>query len=408
MSRVLYFDVKKGINVTAASYSSREVFKFCRRKFLLTRVEGWSSKRIGAAPNFGRAIETAVQYHVQNNFKGGVEKFIDVWNRYRTVKDFEKWEYGKTEGSWENLLQDGIELLKLFALRAKWLPIYDAQIAKKPVFQLPLRKEIFPGTELAGLENTAYLDMVSYVHPLHPLLTPWPQDEIAPAFRVLITDIKTSGKTLRPELVVVDPQLVEYAWQYKQRDVAFLWFVKVTRGFDSGSRVTLLEPAGPWAAGNELFVIQVEKDPVSKSVCGLFLGDEAALNAYDRATKDADGDRLAGNALKEAKTRFYMNSDTVFALPSQVTKQKLQFAAARLSVEDMQEAGKLVGQVTVEMVMAHEQQFYPKEGGIRFPNEKCNLCDMRYICIGDTVGRDEKLTKFGEEWLDGQDVDLDG
>lgn len=409
MNRVLYYDKKKNLDVTSASYSARSTFKFCKRKFQLTRVEGWSGNRIGAAPNFGRAIESAVQFHIQNNFKGGVEKFIDVWaNKMPKTKDFDKWAYSKVEVDFQALLADGIEMLKLFAIRAPNLPIYDAQINKKPVFQLPLRKEIFPKTELAGLENTAYLDMVSYVHPFHPMLTPLEQGIIAPAFRTLITDIKTAGKALRPELVVVDPQLVEYAWQFGSPDVAFLWFVKQSRSFDSGSRVTLLEPVGKWYPGFELVVIQVEKDPVTKALTGVWLGEQAELDTYDKLTCDEHGDRLTGNALKEAKTRFYMSSDSVLTLPANVTKQRLQFASARLSPEDVRDAGKLVGQVTVEMVMAHEQNFYPKEGGTRFPEEKCNLCDMRFICIGDSKGRDENLTRFGEEWLNGDlDVDLD-
>jgi hypothetical protein len=60
-----------------------------------------------------------------------------------------------------------------------------------------------------------------------------------------------------------------------------------------------------------------------------------------------------------------------------------------------------VAQTTVEMVRAHEQQFYEKQGGIRFPNEKCNYCSMRWICLNNPDERDKSLTKRGEEWLDG-------
>jgi hypothetical protein len=79
----------------------------------------------------------------------------------------------------------------------------------------------------------------------------------------------------------------------------------------------------------------------------------------------------------------------------------LQFAAARLTEKDMDECGRSVAQTTVEMVRAHEQQFYEKQGGIRFPNEKCNYCSMRWICLNNPDERDKSLTKRGEEWLDG-------
>jgi len=51
-------------------------------------------------------------------------------------------------------------------------------------------------------------------------------------------------------------------------------------------------------------------------------------------------------------------------------------------------------------VVAHEEDFYPMEPGIRFPSDKCSGCDMRWICAGDAEGRDANLKRIGEEWLD--------
>jgi hypothetical protein len=78
----------------------------------------------------------------------------------------------------------------------------------------------------------------------------------------------------------------------------------------------------------------------------------------------------------------------------------VQFATDRLNPEAIGDMGKVVGQTTVEMVVAHEQDFYPMEPGIRYPSDKCSGCDMRSICSGDNNERDQYLTRTGEEWLD--------
>jgi len=37
---------------------------------------------------------------------------------------------------------------------------------------------------------------------------------------------------------------------------------------------------------------------------------------------------------------------------------------------------------------------------VRFPNERCGFCSMRWICLNRPEERDKLLTKRGEEWLD--------
>jgi len=99
----------------------------------------------------------------------------------------------------------------------------------------------------------------------------------------------------------------------------------------------------------------------------------------------------------------HVDGSILIVAPSDVTKQRIQFAAARLTEADMDEVGRSVAQTTVEMARAHEQDFYEKQPGVRFPNEKCGFCSMRFHCLHDAEGRDKNLTRRGEEWLDGID-----
>ena len=392
-------------DVTHSSYSSRSTFKKCPREFQLTRIQGWWSKEHRAAPLFGRCIEAGLQAFEENDRKegSGIRVFQKLWEDVKLLPEFKELIYTATEGSWEQLLLSGEQMMRLYEVRVHKLPIV------RPVFQQKLRKTIFPGTNLCALENVAILDIMSFPRWDHPLL---PKIAIESAsiggdFRELIIDIKTSGKDFPTDLVALDPQLAEYAWQTRIPDVAFLWFVKAGHGLKKGSKVSLLATADALWAGWEGFVIETA-DPVGplpeneqddRPFC-VYIGTYDTLTRYEEAIKG-----LRGKARDAAQLKFlddHRAGGSIMAVSSlDVTKQRLQFAAARLSEQEMDDVGRSVAQATVEMVRAHEQDFYEKVPGVRFPNEKCNFCSMRWICLNRPEERDKNLSKRGEEWLDG-------
>lgn len=415
---VVLYRNSDGKDVTHSSYSSRQTFKHCPREFQLTRIEGWWSKEERAATHFGRCIESGLSAYEESNRTAGegTKTFIRFWNEIKLLPNFEKLLFTTCEGSWDQLLETGKQMMRLYEIKAPKLPIH------KPLFQQKLRKKIFPGTNLERLENVAILDILSFPNWNHELLPKAPVDMTCndcavrwsssleadgPLFqpcpehftRELIIDIKTSGKDFPVDLVALDPQLAEYAWQTRIPDVAFLWFVKHGHGFKRGSKVTLLESAGPLWPGWEGFVVDTG-DPDANGRMWLYIGTYDTLTKYEEAIKGLRGkarDAAISNALDtgRAEGNIVAVSDLV------VTKQRLQFAAARLSVQEMDDVGRSVAQSTVEMVRAHEQQFYEKNPGVRFPNERCNFCAMKWICLNRPEERDANLTKKGEEWLDG-------
>jgi hypothetical protein len=396
----LYINLK-GQPVTHASYSARQTFRHCPREFELTRIQGWSDKSHRAAPLFGKAVEAGVQaYEESKRTPGaGVAAFAAEWAKVKADPNFDKFEYTGTEGNWEQLDRAGREMQRLYELR---VPFYPISTNPPAMFQQVMRKKIFPGSELDKLENKAIIDIFSFPrwnHPRLPKIDPWPTNQNATAanvseYRPLIIDCKTSGGDLDEYLVALDPQLAEYAWQMRVPDVAFLWFVKSSHGYKRGSRVSLLEDGGQWPAGFELKVVAVDDE------LGVYVGLNKMVEAYEKEISP-----LRGKARTAAEADWLLTNVQLMELalvkPGQITKQRLQFAAARLTEKDMDECGRSVAQTTVEMVRAHEQQFYEKQGGIRFPNEKCNYCSMRWICLNNPDERDKSLTKRGEEWLDG-------
>jgi hypothetical protein len=392
MTHSVLYVLPDGKPKSAASYSSRSAFKFCKKFFKLTRVDGWRTKREGAAMDLGKAAEAGIVHQVRFG-EGGVEKFVKEWENFKKSKDFAKKEYTEVEESWENCLRIGTEWMEIFAIRQKSYPF------QRPQFQLPLYKKIFPGTSYDAISNTAYIDIFSEPPADHPLLMKV-SSLIHSRPRPLITDVKTASKELPDGLIGLDPQLLEYAWQYFDErkhdglDVAFLWLVKKSHGFKFGSRVTLLKGYGPYQAGAEVRAL----DPFGLEV---WVGTEEVAEGYARACSDPQGKSLRGKALDQAAEKYLKGTPGVVAVPqTSISKQQVQFGSARLTRENILEMGKVIGQTTVEMVVAHEQDFYPAEPGLRYPSEKCNRCDMRYICAGDGDGRDRFLSKVGEEWLD--------
>lgn len=393
MSKILYRDAKRG-DITSGSYSARREFKFCKRLFKLGRIDGWSEKTLRGSAEYGKCIEAAVEYHVKNGGKGGDERFIQLWEQVKKIKTFPQWEYTATEVSWEAMLQAGRDHLTLFAIKLPSLPIVSGL---KPRFQVRLVKEIFPGTALAGLDNKAYVDILAYPRFDHPMLEKPPEGVVFEGgVRPLIIDVKTSGVTLDTRLVRLDPQLQEYGWQAQVFDVSFLWFLKKAPGMAKGSKVSTLVETNNYPAGWELVVLMLDDE-----THGVWAGNADVYERFCQSTHDGKGETLKGKKLELAKAQFLAGGAATLYYPGEVTKQQLHFASARLTQEDLNDVGQGVGLVTVEMVQAHETGFYPKEGGIRFPDQKCNNCRMLPICAGDSEARDETLTRHGEEWLDG-------
>src|ERR1039458_5719270 len=387
-----------GKEVTHTSYSSRSTFRKCPRQFQLERIHGWSDKAQRAAPLFGKCIEAGLQAYEESGrvHEAGVKVFRRLWEEVKLTPDFEHLIYTATETSWEQLLKSGEQLMLLYELKAPHLPIV------KPLFQQRIRKTLFPGTNLCMLENVAVLDILSFPpwdHKMLPKIDEPALPNDIEAFhepRELIIDVKTAGKDFPTALVSLDPQLAEYAWQTRIPDVAFLWFIKSGHGFKRGSRIALLVARAPLWAGWEGFVLDVAEDDAGAQV--LSIGSWDTLQKYEAAVKGIRGKALDA-AKKNSIDAGHADGSIITVSPADVTKQRIQFAAARLTEADMDEVGRSVAQTTVEMVRAHEQDFYEQNMSVRFPNERCNFCSMRHICLHDSDSRDKLLTKRGEEWL---------
>jgi hypothetical protein len=363
---ILYVNAK-GYNVTRHSYSGSETFSDCARKYYLQRVQGWVSREDRAARHFGIALEHGVTFWHQRgqNISTALAEFNRMWDEHAG----KEYIYSKIEGDWARLRLTGQELLRLYAVRYPGMP-YRVENPTQS-FQVNVTFEVFPGTALAGLEFTGYIDLVAAR-----------KADGSP----IIVDMKTSGKDV-PELTVLDPQLRSYAWAKEWTWVAFLWFRKMGREISKGDRATMLEPyAGlePGTAvtilGTDDFGVWVTTDSqVEEKMKELFVGKSKAVEAARLAYLEANGKHVQESAL---------------------TKQRLQFREAYITPESAQDIGKSIKRDLISIETANRTDSWPMNSGVRFPHEKCPMCEMRGICSGNSELRDQLVTRKETDDLD--------
>lgn len=383
----------KGDEVNSWSYSSGQDFAFCRRKFQIKKIKGWRTKGDTAASKFGVAIEDAIQHFHANDLKpeSGIEHFMFRWLQFREVPNLI---YKEKEGDWKDFYQAGKELMALYEIMLPSLPIV------KPDFQLRYNKNVFPGTELDGIKDQGFVDLISRAPWVHPML---PKADIpkGSAYRPVIIDIKVSGKMLdaTQDLIQLDPQLRRYAWLSSIQDVGFLWFHRTKpNAYEKGTEVSFLKPSGKWTAGDKAVVYEYDSDTYKALII-----DPVDMDRVKTAFSE-----ISGKGSKERKQFLissYLIDGTLTEVDSEIlTKQRIRFVAVRIPQEDIVEEGQVVARQIVEARQAAIDDFWPRDGaGVRFPRQNCTWCEMRGICLKNDDLRDNILVQIKTaepDWLD--------
>lgn len=388
----------KGTPWMKHSYSAGNTFDQCPKKYYLQKVLGWKEKDTKARFQFGKALETAVQHHHDNNGHGAIERFVQEWSPYKDNRDLQ---YTKVEKDWPTLLRTGTEMIKLYIIRQPSLPI---PLGGQVLFQREFVKEVFPGDPNYGeIEDAGKLDIVAYVDPAHPLL---PKLNWRPEYgmlRPVIIDIKTAGQDF-PEaygIAAYDTQLCRYSWLSGIRDVALLWFVKKSHSLQKGSSVTLLEDAGIFRAGQEAVVAQVDEGEL------LLVANDFMIDEMEKAQgKKADGKTDQTNAAKARRDAWLANFG-VRVSSTVVTKQRLQFNAGFVSVESANEAGQIAARQIINIVNAWHTKQYPNTFGIRYPHDDRSDPYFVAFVLGDEAFKSLNFTKSDEETLDDLFADVE-
>jgi len=271
---------------------------------------------------------------------GGPEEFVRLWTVYKDMADMK---FTPVEHSWENLLHDGVELLKLYHIRLPLLPI---DMSVKPTFQVKYWKELFPGTELAGIEFVAYVDMVCRS-----------KDDFGDPMGV---DIKTSGMVFdsTENIASLDQQLRTYAWVTGIDKWAFLNLQKCGRSLERGSYISLLEPVGDYFAGQSAVVIKYQEyeppvpaqpadpaKPKSKPKDAIpEVPEEVWIVKDDSIIKKMLADCGSSQKKEEKEAReAFIQANAILVPRLSITRQRVQFVTAHIGPEEQMEAARQVG-----------------------------------------------------------------
>jgi PD-(D/E)XK nuclease superfamily len=349
----------KGYPVTRHSYSGSESFDYCARKYYLERVQGWAQKEQRSSTFFGKALEAAITFWHQHreDTVGAITEFQRLWGESKD-KDYT---YAKTDKDWGTLLLDGCELIQLYAILYPTFPY----IVNNPLdFQVENNFEVFPDTALAGIEFTAYIDLIA---------------QLKGTKRPLVIDMKTSGKDI-PELTVLDPQLRSYSWVKNWPDVAFLWFRKMGRAISRGDVVTILDSGLSIPAGQTAFVL-------AKDDFGLW------LTQNEKLFEEMEAQFIGESKVVKAARASFIQAHGISVSERAITKQRVQFKAVTITEESREDIGKSIKRDIVNIARATETEFFPMQSGVRFPNEKCPNCAMRGICSNNPDLRDALVTR---------------
>ena len=370
-----------GREVNNASSSSLDTFRLCRRKFRLSRIDGWKQKDRKASLEFGKCLEAGLQFYFQNGLKSGdgPDEFRRLWSKFIDPP----LTYTDQEGDWANLNRVGVEGLRLFEVTLPNLPI------KNPKFQLNYEKKLWPGDPVYGhLGYTAFIDILS---------------TLDDATRLII-DVKTAKSSLdiTPNMISLDGQLRKYAWVSGITEVGFLNFVKCkTEDFKKGTAVTLLEDCAYWKAGQRLEIAKYKAEEESRLI---LVGTEESVQKMDEEL-----DKISGKGATEKKEQVLQKflSDGLIGSVSResITKVKVQWVRGTIPESELAEIGEQIGADVLTMNRAGETAGYFKDGGVRFPNAICGWCEMRGICLKDNALRDSLLVQIKpkqaeeDDWL---------
>lgn len=393
MSAILHTNVR-GEGVTIGSYSSNALFKSCNFKYMLEKKKGLKRKDNSAALKYGRALENALQFLHENGLNA--ESASDVFKaEWLKCKDDTTLRFTKTEGDWFSLYHAGSQAIRLYAVVLPTLPIKD------PVFQLNYKRELFPGSELAGIQFQGFVDMVIRADWVHDML---PKVSIPPGstYRSVLLDIKTSGVGLNIDsaLLALDPQLLVYGWLSGISDIGFLWFQKsLPKSYRSGTEFTVLELSGKWTPGDKGVVLEYDEEKET-----VLAGTEENITKVKETLAEIKG--KGSTERKTAQITEFIYSDILSYIHiDYITKQKLFFKVVRVNQEDIIEAGKTVAQTTAEIYQANQTDTWLKNPSIRFPDAKCTFCSHRGVCLREPRLVEELLVQItnpaDDEWLDG-------
>lgn len=355
-----------GWEVREFSHSQYQAYRGCPKRFYFERVKGWK-QRPGAALELGKGVEQSVRLFFQEK-REPVETFEAAWE---PLKENEKLQYPERE-SWQTFAAAGAGLMKKF--RATW-ESFPPRDPAWPSFKNPLKVR----DERTGVYYQTIPDLID-------------KDEKGR----FIADLKCMGQLVDdsvPGMVVNDQQLRTQAHVTQIYRVALWNFCRNPKQMSAATADEIYEVARAAAGGLRFQLLPS---------LALHAAHEANGLTYD----------AAGEFLRIANPKDVMKEFRAACKAEPSAKELAETIAKQVS--DAHQAEYVIQWVEGEMTPAHAEEaiaeecsvvpliqasYFPRIGGVRFPNNECTWCSHRGLCMEELSGPREEYTKITNEEL---------
>lgn len=356
-----------GWQVREFSHSQYQTYKQCGKKFYFERVLGWRQKQ-GAIMDFGKDVQSAVEAFFTDR-RDPVETFEMLWapREADTKLAFDDKE------PWSVLNAAGVGLMNKF--RATW----DKYPPRNPVFY-NFKNALKVKDDRTGASYQTIPDLSD-----------------ADANGPYMADLKCMGGLLDdsvPGMVINDQQLrtqaaVFYKYRPEKTYRVALWnFCRKPKQMNAPTKDEIFSVCGGTEYTTEFIALFVahETSNMNFKDCGAFLGianPEEVNKEFKRACK-------ADQALKPLAESIAQRINDAHR-PEYV----IQWVEGTMTKEHAEEA--LAEELSVVSLI--QQEYFPRVGGVRFPNNQCTWCSHRGLCMEELYGAREEYSKITADEL---------
>jgi PD-(D/E)XK nuclease superfamily len=366
-----------GWEVYDFSHSQWSTYTGCPKRFQIERVKGWKQKP-GAALEFGKSVETSVRRFYEEGKRDPLETFEVSWELQSpqglekvlteagaqreeieaALRRLEKTQYPERE-NWESMLASGRGLMSRFKSEWQAFPPRDPAF---PSFKNPLKVR----DEATGNSYQAIPDLIDRDEHGH-----------------FIADIKCQGNLVDdsvPGLVITDMQLRTQAAVTRIYRVALWNFCRHAKRRPPLPMERIFEEVRAAIGGTRFQVTQHVALYACRESTGMTIpeaGEYLRIANPKEIAKEwnkfkKDDPALAALADAVAKTLCDANAP----------EYKIQWIEATMPEEHAFEAIR----EEMSVVPLIKAEWFPRRGGVRFPDNQCTWCPARGLCMEEIFG----------------------
>ena len=358
------------------SHSQWSKYTFCPKQFEIMRVRGWKQKD-GAALEFGKSVEDSIRYFYKEK-RAPVESFEVAWNllnatemekllkesnakpeeiesQLRTVGELQ---YPDRE-TWETMRAAGLGLMSNFAASWESFPPRDPAF---PSFKNPLKVK----DARTGLSYQTIPDVID-------------RDERGD----FIADIKSMGNLIDdsvPGLVVNDMQLRTQAAATRIFRVALWNFCRKPKQREPLAPERIYEEVRAGIGGTRYLMVSHVALHAAREANGM------TIDAAAEFLKIKNGKEVAkefrGNCKADPSLKAVADKVAKKLSEANAPEYKIQWVEGTMPEEHAFEAIR----EEMSVVPLIQAKWFPRRGGVRFPDNQCTWCPARGICMEEIHG----------------------